>query len=208
MFQKDKIGAILKNLIKERGYTQEEFAEEVGIGLSTLKKYITGKVSYTIETLELFAEFFNCSYDYLLGKSLTPYREIQDIKQTTRLTDGALERIIHYAKEYDEYAESKRYIDTLSNIIQSEFLIERIIDYFYIDSDEEFITEEDEFLPATYITVGHQVLNVPDIEDAYLFGIIKALARSKAHIGENVPTVLRKLRTKSHNEELEDEEEY
>lgn len=208
MFQKDQIGAILKNLIKERGYTQEEFAEEVGIGLSTLKKYITGKVSYTIETLELFAEFFNCSYDYLLGKSLTPYREIQDVKQATRLTDGALERITGYAKDYDKYPENKRYIDTLSNIIQSEFLIERIIDYFYIDSNEEFLTEGEDFMPANYIMVGHQTLSVPEIEDAYLFGIIKALARSKATIGENVPTVLRKLNTKNHDLEFENEEEY
>ena len=79
----------MKDLIKERGYTQEEFAEDVGIGLSTIKKYITGQVSYSIETLDLFADIFNCSYDYLLGKSLTPYREIQDVKQAIRLSDGA-----------------------------------------------------------------------------------------------------------------------
>lgn len=207
MVKKSNIGAILRNLIKERGYTQEEFAVEVGIGLSTLKKYITGSVSYSIETLELFADFFNCSYDYLLGKSLTPYREIQDVKQATRLTDGALEHIIQYAKDYDDYTDSKRYIDTLSNIIQSEFIIERIIDYFYIDSEEEYLTEGDDIFPANYIMVGSQMLNVPDIEAAYMFGIINALVKSKATIGTNVPTVLRKLKTKNHDLEFEEEED-
>lgn len=196
MIKKDIIGAILKDLIKERGYTQEEFAEEVGIGLSSLKKYITGQVSYSIDTLDEFAEFFDCSYDYLLGKSLTPYRELQDMKQSTRLTDGALERLTGYAKTYDNDLESKKYLDTLSNLIQSEFLIERIVDYFYIDTNEELILEKGEIFPTNYIMVGHQNLSVPNIEDAYLFGIIQALTKSKSTIGENVPTTLRKLKSK------------
>ena len=33
----DRIGAILKSMIKARGYTQEEFAERTGIGLSSFK---------------------------------------------------------------------------------------------------------------------------------------------------------------------------
>lgn len=208
MFQKDQIGAILKNLIKERGYTQEEFAEEVGIGLSTLKKYFTGKVSYTIETLELFAEFFNCSYDYLLGKSLTPYREIQDVKQATRLTDGALDRLTSHAKRYDKHTESKRYLDTLSNIIQYDFIIDRIIDYFYIDSEEEFIFESDTYHPGNFISVAGQLLHTPDIEDAYMFGIIRALINAKEHVGENVPTTLRNLKTNNKESYFENEEEY
>lgn len=197
MIEKVIIGAILKDLIKERGYTQEEFAEEVGIGLSSLKKYITGQVSYSIDILEQFAEFFDCSYDYLLGKSLTPNRELQDIKQSTRLTDGALERLIGYAKTYDTDLESKKYLDTLSNLIQFEFLIERIVDYFYIDTNQNLILEKGERFPENYIMIGHQNLSIPDIEDAYLYGIIQALTRAKANIGENVPTTLRKLKFKS-----------
>lgn len=206
MIKKDFIGAILKDLIKERGYTQEEFAEEVGIGLSSLKKYITGQVSYTIDTLELFAEFFSCSYDYLLGKSLTPCREIQDVKQATRLTDGALECLTRYAKTYDDNLESQKYLNTLSNLIQSEFLIERIVDYFYIDTNEKLIWEKGEQFPANYIMVGHQNLSVPEIEDAYLFGIIQALTKSKANIGENVPTTLRKLKTKDNDFLIKEED--
>lgn len=206
MFKKDNIGAILKNLIKERGYTQEEFAEEVGIGLSTLKKYITGQVCYSIETLELFADFFSCSYDFLLGKSLTPYREIQDVKQATRLTDGALDRLTGYAKAYDESTNSKRYIDTLSNLIQYDFLIDRIIDYFYIDSEEELIFESDDYLPGNFISVGNQILHTPDIEDAYLFGIVRALVNAKAHIGQDVPTTLRNLKTNQRDLYLDEED--
>ena len=62
------IGTILKKRIREKGYTQEEFCEKVGIGLSSLKKYMNGKVFYSIDTLDLFAKALNCSYDYLLGR--------------------------------------------------------------------------------------------------------------------------------------------
>ncbi|KLU73809.1 MAG: hypothetical protein RHS_0284 [Robinsoniella sp. RHS] len=206
MFKKYNIGAVLKNLIKERGYTQEEFAEEIGIGLSTLKKYITGQVCYSIETLELFADFFKCSYDYLLGKSLTPYREIQDVKQATRLTDGALDRLIGHGKNYDESIDSKRYLDTLSNLIQYDFLIDRIVDYFYIDSDEEFIFESDTYLPGNFISVGSQILHTPDIEDAYIFGIVRALINAKEHIGQDVPTTLRNLKTNHGNLYIDEED--
>ena len=54
--------------------------------------------------------------------------------------------------------------------------------------------------------VGHQILNVPDIEDAYLFGIMQALVKSKANIGKDVPTKLRKLRTKPEETEYEEED--
>ena len=105
-----------------------------------------------------------------------------------------------------DYSESKRYLDTLSNLVQSEYLIERIIDYFYIDADEEFVTEAHEIFPSDHIMVGHQILNVPDIEDAYLFGIMQALVKSKANIGKDVPTKLRKLRTKPEETEYEEED--
>ena len=54
--QKDTFGAVLKRRIKDMGYTQEEFADKVGIGHSTLKKYLSGKNLYDVELLLRFAE--------------------------------------------------------------------------------------------------------------------------------------------------------
>jgi len=203
---KDNIGAILKGIIKERGFTQEEFAQETGIGLSSLKKYISGQVSYSIETMELMAETLHCSYDFLLGKSLTPDREIQDVKQATRLTDGALEKITHYAKDYDYDSDSKRYIDTLSTLIQSNFLIERIVDYFFINPEEKFVYDSSNMLPQNGIYIGNAHLTVPEIEDAYLLGIMRALVESKDLVGENIPQVLRKYNTTNNDLDLEEDD--
>ena len=194
------IGAILKNAIKEREFTQEEFAEATGIGLSSLRKYISGKVYYSIETLEIIADTLQCSYDYLLGKSLTPDRELQDVKEATRLQDGALERLLSYANHYDDDPESKRYIETLSALIQTSFLLERIIDYFYIDEKEEFLVIPPEYEAQNQIIVGHERLTIPDVEDAYLLGILRALTESKNAIGENIPLKLRNYKSKKRKE--------
>ena len=65
------IGTVLKNRIREKGYTQEEFCEKVGIGLSSLKKYMNGKVFYSIDTLDLFAKALNWERVKLLTLSIT-----------------------------------------------------------------------------------------------------------------------------------------
>lgn len=176
------IGTILKDRIKEKGYTQEEFCELVGIGLSSLKKYMNGKVFYSIDTLELFANALDCSYDYLLGRSKTPNPELHEVKELTRLQDNAIVHIQHYAKLYDMDDNAKKFLDTLSTIISEEFIVERIIDYLYIDSKEELLIEHDEVLPQPGIYVGKSYLNIPDIEDAYMLGITKALVKAKIQI--------------------------
>lgn len=193
---KDKIGAILKDVIKDRGFTQEEFAEITGIGLSSLKKYMSGKVSYSVETLEMMADVLQCSYDYLLGKSHTPERELQDVKEATRLSDGALERITEYAKQYDSDDYSRKYLDTLSALVQTNFLIERIIDYLHLDPDEKYAMTGTDKLPQQNIWIGDECLSVPDVEDAYLLGIIRALSEARAMVRENVPVKLRNYRSK------------
>lgn len=128
--EKAKIGAILKKRIAEKGYTQEEFAEMAGIGFSSLKKYISGSISYTVELLEIFSDKLECSYDYLLGKSISPIRENQDISSELRLSDKAINQIRNHAKNFDTNFTRKKYIITLSTLIETDGLINTISEYF------------------------------------------------------------------------------
>lgn len=178
----DNIGTILRDRIKEMGMTQEEFASKTGIGLSSLKKYMSGKVFYSIDTLELMAEALDCSYDFLLGKSKTPKPELHEAKEITRLHDNAIAILQRYANQYDTNTNSKKYLDTLSTLIEMNFLMERIQNYLFIDSNEKLIYENDEPLPQPGIHIGTSYLSVPDIEDAYLLGIVRALADAKQQI--------------------------
>ena len=59
----------LKELREERGLTQAEFAERVGIGTSTITRYELGDREPPLPTAVKIADFFNVTLDYLSGKS-------------------------------------------------------------------------------------------------------------------------------------------
>lgn len=123
------IGTILKKRIKEMGYTQDTFADEVGIGLSTLRKYISGKNAYSYEVLDMFSEKLKCSYNYLLGKSKSPQDEFENAVEVTRLSEEALEKIHKYASCYDTDFEGRRYIKCLDMLICKDGAFNRICDF-------------------------------------------------------------------------------
>lgn len=84
------IGTILKQRIKEMGYSQIEFADACQISVTILKRYMKDEVTYSINLLKKFAELLDCSTDYLLGQAETPNKQIQTLKEQTHLSDGAL----------------------------------------------------------------------------------------------------------------------
>lgn len=59
----------LRELRQERHLTQTQFSELSGIGRSVVGMYETGKRKPSFEVLELIADFFNVSMDYLTGKA-------------------------------------------------------------------------------------------------------------------------------------------
>lgn len=60
---------IFKTLRQSSGYTQQEFADKIGISRSTIGMYETGAREPDFETLEIIADFFNVDTDYLLGRT-------------------------------------------------------------------------------------------------------------------------------------------
>ena len=137
---------------------------------------MSGKAAYSIEVLDIFSRYLHCSYDFLLGKSLTPNREFHDMKEVSRLTDGAIERILLMAKSYDTSRDCRRYIDTLSTIISYDFLLDRISEYFYLDSTKSFVFDDkNPTIAKLGITIGGEHLSVPSIEDAYFLSIVNML---------------------------------
>lgn len=63
------IGEILKNLRTENGLTQEELSERLKIGQATIACYENGKREPHILNLVAYANFFECSLDYLAGRT-------------------------------------------------------------------------------------------------------------------------------------------
>ena len=118
------------------------------------------------------------------------------MKEATRLSDGALERITEHAKQYDSDGYSRKYLNMLSTLVQTNFLVDRIMDFLYLDADEPYLMADGDALPQPGLWIGNEHLTVPDVEDAYLLGIMRALTQARELVNENVPMRRRSYRTK------------
>ena len=65
-----EIGQRIKALRKERGLTQEEFAEAINMTVSAISKMEVGNRVPSIDTFVLLSAFFSVTLDYMvLGKT-------------------------------------------------------------------------------------------------------------------------------------------
>jgi len=59
----------LRQLREEKGVNQVDVAQHLNISRVTYSQYETGKRQMTYETLDLLAEYYCASVDYLLGRT-------------------------------------------------------------------------------------------------------------------------------------------
>lgn len=62
-------GNILKKIRQDNNMTQDELAKRIDTSRSNIANYENGKNMPSIDILEKIAKLFNCTTDYLLGKS-------------------------------------------------------------------------------------------------------------------------------------------
>ena len=61
-------GELLSDLRKDRGLSQKELAKIFHLAASTISSYETGAHSPDANQIRLFADFFDVTADYLLGR--------------------------------------------------------------------------------------------------------------------------------------------
>ena len=61
------IGGKIRELRKEKSFTQEDLAKLLGIGRATLASYETNKRYVPLQMLPIIAQFFGVSIDFLFG---------------------------------------------------------------------------------------------------------------------------------------------
>lgn len=86
--------SVFVKLMEEKGLTPYRVAKETGITQATLSRWKTGKVNPSLEILQVLADYFHVSIDYLMGKpsaeKVTPLdaqKESPDL-QKTEADDG------------------------------------------------------------------------------------------------------------------------
>lgn len=70
----------LRDLRKEKNLTIKELGEKVGISYVTISHLENGKRPFTLDHLERLSKFFDCSFDYILGKSNDRKEKVQIVE--------------------------------------------------------------------------------------------------------------------------------
>ncbi len=71
----------LKELRSNSGFSQRDFAAQIGLSKSSINMYERGEREPSLETLEAIADFYNVDIDYLMGKSDIKNKYMYNYKQ-------------------------------------------------------------------------------------------------------------------------------
>lgn len=116
----------LKALRQERGLTQSELADKLNIGRSALAMYESGKRIPKYKTIDIFADFFDVSADYLRGKISSKHGYVlsqkeqeewfEQIKTESAKAGHPIPDYIHTLPEFSAFMEEMR----LEGVIESQ----------------------------------------------------------------------------------------
>ena len=61
----DAMRLVIKEKIKERGMTNKELAEKIGVDQNTISRYVTGRIKLSLEMAVKIANALDCNVDDL-----------------------------------------------------------------------------------------------------------------------------------------------
>ncbi|MDE7363557.1 MAG: helix-turn-helix transcriptional regulator [Ruminococcus sp.] len=103
---------ILKQLRESRGLTMKEVSQSTQMATSLISDYETGKKALGMKVAIRFADFYNVSLDYLVGREPAP-NPIADL--SVRVDD---KKFIELYSALPEYAK-QIFVDTMSKLAQA-----------------------------------------------------------------------------------------
>lgn len=112
----DGFGANFRTIRELHGLTQEQLAEEINFTNKTISLIESEKRNPTIEQLNVYAEKFNVSLDFLTGRTKTPYPDVQLIQSYTGLSESSIQLLENTQK----YNAETWYMDIINAILESE----------------------------------------------------------------------------------------
>ena len=201
---------------KDRGTTQFQQAQAIGIDNASLSKYSNGTTSPEATALYKMAEYYECSTDYLLGRTKIKNPDTANIKIGNLL--GLSEKAIKYLKTWKDIEEEDSMVFALNCLFESgkaERFFKYLLLYFFTDakefqindhknnvylSDERvFVTNKDD--TCTYLELNH----VPFIYKECVSEIlaeIKQILRDKGIKNETNKQTSRYIQTKIKDSEV------
>lgn len=94
------IGEILKALRKDNNLTQQELAERLKIGQATIACYENGQREPGLSGLLAYADFFECTLDFITGRTDDMGNVVIDEKNSSKGADKLTEAEVKLLKNY------------------------------------------------------------------------------------------------------------
>ncbi len=170
----DILGQRVAELRKQRGIRQEDLAEAVGVSAQAVSKWENGGLP-DAELLPKLADYFQVSLDYLFGRNLTDYSDLnRELEEKLRSAESAEKMPL--AMEYCWAMEKglfPAYVDPSIADIDSavamakQYVVENVPFYSGIRADSGF-TRMRLSKPLQYFLLA---LEPEDWESAYLDGV-------------------------------------
>lgn len=117
------IASVLKSLRTESGLTQKELSARIDIAQATIACYENGQRLPCISSLAAYADFFNCSVDYIIGRDDEYGNRVRGAAESVpvdRLSDDERDFVIKYRKlTKEQRAILLGYIDGLNQKIKA-----------------------------------------------------------------------------------------
>lgn len=176
----------IKFLRKQRGLTQEGFANEIGVTRSVIGAYEEGRAEPKIKTMQTMADFFGVTLDQLLGVDLaaTAAAQLRDKDKDTASPDlsGRRLRVLSITvdpqdRENIELVPVKAAAGYLNGYADPEFIEE--LPHFQLPTLPQgtyraFELSGDSMLPLTpgTIVVGEYVENWESLKDGHCYILV------------------------------------
>lgn len=127
MIDKQAVGQRIKNLRMQHELTQDELAEKIEVSRAT----ITGaeKGTFSLDTLDMLADFFDTSVDYLLLRTETGNKAAEIINNLKRYFNIRFEKNSMYVSISDNLMKILQSLDEIEKIqSNSDFISKDIIE--------------------------------------------------------------------------------
>lgn len=95
---KQKIAENIAALLKEKGYSQQDLADALGVNKSTVSAWVSGKKTPRMDKVEDMAAIFHCTITDVLG--YTQQEETDDFRDRMKEEYGVLFDLIDKASDH------------------------------------------------------------------------------------------------------------
>lgn len=173
-----KIGAFLKDLRKDKGITQEQLAEELGVSGRTISRWETGNNMPDISLLVEIAEFFDVS--------------IPEIIRGERKSERMKEEVKEVAETMSDYAKAEK--ENLVKSIRNMSIIGLIALLIYMVLGKTNVYDRNNLIRYTYGISEALIYVTVLIFPLYTTGLLSKLRiKSTNSIFDSIPRPLMKV---------------